>query len=326
MKGKAPIETKPLRPIKSAWDWIILIVPMLGACGILLALPLLDPSVRPHAFPLCFSGVVLAGILFQMRKAEPVAKLKGLLVTLSALIGFDAYLISGQSFFMLLGLGVTVAVIAWLFASAPPHFRAAFKRFQAGDMDGALQLVNQTIQARPNAWEAYQLRSLIHLYRTQITDAEQDARIALRLKPNAHLNHNTLGQVLLIQGRYAEAKESFVAAWRLAPDYAETHYNLGLAHYRLGEYADAVEALTIATKAGLPFVQYTFAAHYLLGQSLEALGLSSRAEAAYKSMTRFRGGLEKLIAEVCDKPDYPGIVAARADIADIERRLNSKQG
>jgi tetratricopeptide (TPR) repeat protein len=324
MKRKAPIETKPLRPIKSAWDWVILIVPTLGACGILLALPLLDPGVRPYAFPLCFSGVVLAGVLFQMRKAEPVAKLKGLLVTLPALVGFNAYLMSGQSLFMLLGLGVTLAVIAWLFASTPPHFRAAFKQFQAGDLDSALQLVNQTIQARPNAWEAYQLRSLICLCRTQVTDAEQDARVALRLKPNAHLNHSTLGQVYLIQGRYAEAKESFAAAWRLAPDYAMTHYNLGLAYYRLGEYADAVETLIVATKAGLPFVQYNFLAHYLLGRSLEALGQSSRAEAAYKSMTRFRGGLEKLIDEVCDKPDYPGIVAARADIADIERRLDRK--
>jgi hypothetical protein len=62
-------------------------------------------------------------------------------------------------------------------------------------------------------------------------------------------------------------------------------------------------------------------AHYLLGRSLEALEQQDRAEQIYQAMKRYRDGFERLAASVRDKPDYPDMVLAKADMADPERRL-----
>ncbi len=98
------------------------------------------------------------------------------------------------------------------------------------------------------------------------------------------------------------------------------NHNLGIACYRLGEYAAAAEALAKATRIELPASQKLWV-YYLLGRSLEALGHQDRAEQTYQAMQRYRDGLEKLADSLRDKPDYPDIALARADIADLERRL-----
>jgi tetratricopeptide (TPR) repeat protein len=231
--------------------------------------------------------------------------------------------VSNQFLFVLLGAVPVLALVFWPILSSwsqlPSHLRPVLKEFQAGNVAQALLLVNQSIQAYPETWQAYQLRSVIHYSRLQVAEAERDARTALKLKPDSFYNHNALGQALLIQGRYIEAKEAFSEALRLAPKQAMNH-NLGIACYRSGEYATAVEALAKATQTELPASQKLWV-YYLLGRSFEALGQQDRAEQTYQAMQRYRDGFEKLVDSVRDKPDYPDIALVRADIADIERRL-----
>jgi tetratricopeptide (TPR) repeat protein len=215
-------------------------------------------------------------------------------------------------------------MIVWPILSSwshlPSHLRPVFKALQAGNSEQALLLVNQSIKAHPDAWQAYQLRSVIHYSRLQIAEAERDARIALKLKPDSFYNHNALGQALLIQGRYAEAKAACVEAVRLAPAQDVNHFNLGIACYRLGEFTPAIEALAKGAQSRLPSAQKLWA-HYLLARSLEVTGQNERAAQTYQAMKQYQDGLARLAESLRDKPDYPDIALARADIADLERRL-----
>ncbi|MEZ4518896.1 MAG: hypothetical protein R3C44_19440 [Chloroflexota bacterium] len=48
-----------------------------------------------------------------------------------------------------------------LLLTTPISYRMARRRFFAGDMSMALDLVDKSIAARPDFWESYQLRALI---------------------------------------------------------------------------------------------------------------------------------------------------------------------
>lgn len=316
MKPKTPIEPRPAKPLP---------MPVLLAVILCLALVLyLFPQAIDHAFPLALGVVVVIIIVFQMSRSTPAARQRMALI-LPLLAGLAISWITGQVLFAVLGTIILIAAIVWPIlkarAQVPPYLQPALNELQTGNLHQALQLVNQSIQVHPESWQAYQLRSTIHCLRMQILEAEQDARTALKLKPDSFYNYNALGQALLIQGHYAEAREAYAEALQLAPEQATNHYNLGIACYRLGEYSTATEALTKAIQAELPLSQQLWA-HYLLGRSLEILNQQDRAKQIYQNMNRYRNGLEKLTDDTHDKPDYPGIVLARADIEGIKRQLS----
>jgi TolA-binding protein len=133
--------------------------------------------------------------------------------------------------------------------------------------------------------------------------------------------YNTLGQVYLAQARFAEAEAVYAEAVERAPDNDLYHYHLGLSRYRREKYRPAAEALARATRGSLPRAMYDLAAHYYLGQCLEALGEPDAAAEAFAAMSHFRGGLAALRRQLRNQPPYPHLEQMRADAADMAARL-----
>ena len=185
----------------------------------------------------------------------------------------------------------------------------------------ALQLANDLVYTRPQNWLAYHLRSITLLALFRLSDAEKDARMAVRLNPKAHFSYGSLGAILLEQGRYEESKQAFGEALQLGDDFVINHYNLGFVCHRLQEHEASIQYLTTAVRKGLSTPQHMLLANYFLGRSSEALGQSSQAIKFYKAMARYVKGLDQLV-NVNNPPGFPEVLALKADVANIERILS----
>lgn len=283
-------------------------------------------ALTPREFESIVALVVGAGLvgflLFWTRRTELRLRLIAVLAALPALAGITAAMISGRSRYAVIGVAFTfLLLVLQRMLSTPGSYRAAYRRFEAGDTERALQLVDKALGARPDYWQSYQLRALIHLLHGDFGAAEQDARRAIEHQPGAHQSYNTLGQVYLAAGRFADARDSYQEAIGLAPDHAMYHYYLGFNQYRLRDYGPAAKALAAAVAGSLPVVEYELLAHYYLGQSLAALGEPEQAAHAYELMTNFADGVERLHEQLDGQPEYTHVALLRADLEDLEERL-----
>ncbi len=267
-----------------------------------------------------FSLVVY--LLYWTRKERRSLQIIAVLFALPALAGITWGMIQGNLGYTFVGLSVT-AVLLFLqrLLNTPISYRAAYRHWTQGQYDSALDLINRSIEARPDFWQSYQLRALIYLMNMNFQHAERDARAALERKPNAHPVYNTLGQIFLAQNRFAEAEDAYAAALELAPDYALYNFHLGLSRYRMEKYRPAADALVAATQGTLPLAEHDVQAYYFLARSLEQLGETAKAREAGELMARFRDGLTALRRDLENQPDYPHVELLRADVAEMRRRL-----
>ena len=283
-------------------------------------------ALAPGEFNIVVALVIGAGLLIFLliwtRRIQPRLRLIAVLAALPALAGMTAGVISGRSRYAVIGIAFTfLLLVLQRLLSTPGSYRAAYRRFQAGDTGRALQLVNKAIAARPEYWQSYQLRALVYLLHGDLAAAEQDAGHAIERQPEAHQNYNTLGQIYLAERRFADARDVYQEAIRLAPDHAMYYYYLGFSHYRLQAYTAAAGALTAAIGGTLPVVEYDLLAHYYLGCSLEALGETAAAAGVYAAMANFAGGLERLHEQLDDQQGHAHLDLLRADLAGLEERL-----
>lgn len=267
-----------------------------------------------------FSLVVY--LVYWTRKERRAVQFTAVLFALPALAGITWGMIQGNLGYTFVGLGAT-AVLLFLqrLLNTPISYRAAYRQWVQGNQAAALALISRSIAARPDFWQSYQLRALIHLQAMRFPHAEKDARTALARKPNAHPVYNTLGQIYLAQNRFAEAEEAYAAAWELAPDYALYNFHLGLSRYRLEKFRPAAEALAAATQGTLPLAEHDVQAAYFLARSLEQVGEMAKAQEAWELMARFKEGLAALQRDLEKQPDYPHLALLRADAAAMRQRL-----
>jgi len=260
-------------------------------------------------------------LLWSSRDASWGLRLLALLVALPAVIGASVGLVSGSLAAALLGMGLTLLLLVLLrFFSTPLSFRAAYGRYRKGDLEGALEMVDKSVAARPDFWESYQLRAMIHLAMLQLGYAERDARQAVLIRPDADAAHNTLGHVYLAQERFDMAEEAYGRALDLSPGYALYLYHLGLAEFRQGKYADAAESFVAATQGTLPTGEYDLQARYYLARSWEETGEPEAAAQAEAQLAKFAYALEPLQESIAAQPDYPHVELVRADMTDLAAR------
>lgn len=282
--------------------------------------------VAPGEFNTAVSAIIgislLIFLVYWTRRAPPSLRFTAILLALPAVAGITVGLISGSASYTLIGVAITfVLLVVQRFLHTPLSYRAAYGRFQAGDMEQALTLINKSIQSRPDFWQSYQLRALIHLLQIDFPRAERDARRAVERGPHAHSAYNTLGQIYLAQMAFAQARDTYLEALRLAPDNALYHYQLGLSYFRLEAFRKAAESFAIAIGRPLLTVEYDLLAHYYLGRSLQALGHEEQAQEAYDNMETAVDGLQNLKAQLRDQPSTPHLALMRTDLADLESRL-----
>ena len=268
-------------------------------------------------------GLLLFFYLFwSTRGAGWGTRLLALAMAVPAIIGISYGLAYGSTSYALLGVGLTMLLLVLLrFFQTPLSFRAANANFRRGDLQGALELVDKAIDARPDFWESYQLRAMIHLSNMHLTHAERDARQAITINPKAHPVYNTLGHIYLAQERFADAEKTYGRALDLAPGYALYLYHLGLSEFRQGKYRDAAESFAAATQGTLPTAEYDLQARYYLACALEEIGMTEQARAARAQMVKFAYGLEPLQKRLERQPDYPHLEQMRIDLADLAEQL-----
>jgi len=267
--------------------------------------------------------VLLIYLIWSTRKAGWRLRVLAIIVAIPAILGIAYGLVNGSIVEPLIGIGVTVGFLALLrFFSTPVSYRVASRRFNEGDLEAALDLINRSIEARPDFWESYQLRALIYLAMLSFSHAEKDAKTAIELNPKAHPVYNTLGLIYLAQERFAEAEDVYGRALDLAPGYALYLYHLGLSEYRQGKYADAVDSFIAATYGTLPLMAYDLQNAYYMTRSLEEMGNEEGAQTAVEQMEKYGDALPSLKRQVTNLPDYPHVSQIRADVVDMEQRLN----
>jgi tetratricopeptide (TPR) repeat protein len=190
-------------------------------------------------------------------------------------------------------------------------------------MENALELVDKAIVARPDFWESYQLRALIHLTELDFSRAERSAKEAITRKPDAHPVYNTLGQVYLAEAKFSKAQSTFERALALEPGNALYRYHLGLCQYRQGEYRDAAATFIEAISGSLRFLEYELQAHYYLWCCLIALKETEQAQTVHEKMQAFAEGVSLVQVQLADQPDYPHLPDLQKDAEDMSQQFGS---
>ena len=326
MTNSDPSKRKSTRHIMRSQMSTSLLLPIALGLTILfggVVVALFAPWSFMNSIAFIIVSVLLIYLLWSTRKAGWRLRILAILLALPAIAGIAIGLVNGRIIEPLIGVGVTALLLASLrFFNTPISYRAAYRRFRAGDLDAALDLISRSIEARPDFWESYQLRALIYLSLLSFDHAERDAKAGLELKPKAHPILNTLGLIYLAQERFAEAEDAYGRALDLAPGYALYLYHLGLSEFRQQKYQDAVESFIAATQVTLPLREYDLQNAYYLTRSLEEVGNQEGAQAAAEQMERFRDGLVPLKRQAANLPEYPYADQIRADVTDMERRLS----
>ena len=262
-------------------------------------------------------------LLWSTRGASWKLRVLALVLAIPAIIGISLSLVNGTLTEAFVGVGITaVSLIVLRFLHTPISYRVAYRHFRNGQMQEALEIINKSINARPDFWESYQLRSLIYLSQMSLDHAEKDAKEAIELNPKAHPVYNTLGQVYLAQERFADAEEAYSSALDLAPGYALYLYHLGLCEFRRQDYAESAQSFAAASQGTLPLIEYDLQNAYYLTCSLEEIGDEANAELARQQMAKFRDGLPLIQKQLENQPPYPHLELMRADAADLAQRLS----
>lgn len=284
--------------------------------------------VAPGQFDQLVSAFIALGLavyLFfhiRLQRYGRADQIVAMILAIPAITGIAFGLFRGSALYAITGVCLTLLLLGLRqLLTTPISYRLAKRRFFAGDMTSALDLVDKSIHARPAFWESYQLRALIYLSSMRFDLAESDARTALTLRPDAHPAYNTLGQLYLATNRFGEARSAYLKATELAPKNPLYQYHLGLSEYRLENYRASAEALAAATRLGLPYVTYELLTYYYLLCSLEKNHETEKAEEVADDLPKFREGLAQLKEELAHQPDFPHLPLLKKDLKDLEERL-----
>lgn len=304
-----------------------LLWPVLISVGIWLA-GLVIWLVAPGRFDVLVSALIAVGLLVYLiyyQRTQRLGRgeqLVSLFLAAPAILGITFGLVEGQAVYAITGVSLTLLLLgAQRVLTVPLSYRLARRRFLAGDNAIALDLANKSIAARPDFWETYQLRALIHLSELRFAPAERDARKALQLRPDAHPVYNTLGQLYLADNRFSDARVAYQQAISLTQSNPVYHYYLGLSEYRLERWRASAEAFADAIRGNLPYVTFELQAYYYFGVALEILGETEKAEEVFADMVKFKEGLAPLKEQLSVQPDFPHLPLLQRDLKDLETRL-----
>ena len=160
--------------------------------------------------------------------------------------------------------------------------RAAEKKAESGDADGAIALLKEALQLDPQNARAHHVMAMIDFNAGRLDEArdgiiqastydnedpelhancaaimnicdrpmeaEAAARHAIELAPDMAEGHCNLGVALEAQGKYPAAREELIKATQLRPGYPEALISLGNLDYRLGDYVTSAEAFAEAVR------------------------------------------------------------------------------
>jgi len=108
-------------------------------------------------------------------------------------------------------------------------------QIEKGDVDGAMEKYEQSLQLNPDYPEAHYNLGRALLQQGRIDDAIRECEVALKLLPNEPDAHVVLGNAFLAKDDLDQAAREYVKALTVRPDDANAHYNLGLVWQKKGD-------------------------------------------------------------------------------------------
>jgi len=156
--------------------------------------------------------------------------------------------------------------------SLPQIFQLVEQHRMAGRLADAENLCRQVLQARPE-----NLLAIVYHQAGDNNGAVELLHRAIAAKPDNALFHCNLIEVARLAGRLEEAIAAGRQAIALRPDYAEAHNNLGIAYYDRDDMDQAVACYREAIALKPSFAQ----AHSNLGNALRAQQQLEEAISAY---------------------------------------------
>lgn len=248
-----------------------------------------------------------------------------LLLIIPIITALIAYFLTEQLIYTAAAFVVGYLVVGGLrFLLMPPHVHQAARLYQRGDLEGALELTEKAIAARPQRWEPHYLRALIRFSDSDLPSAEESALNAIEKQPDEAAAHLILGQVLFAQGRYAAAKETFDAAMTHGGKEGVHQYHAGAAAYRLGDYSKALPRLELALRLGLDNAQLRLLATYYVADCLQETGKHDEAAGYFEQLAGFSDELGNLRRDLQLVADYPERTALSDDIRAIAKFVPAK--
>jgi len=132
------------------------------------------------------------------------------------------------------------AVLALTPDDADTLHRLGLLRYQAGQPDAAVPLIEQALRLKPDLAPAHVSLGVVRFALDQPAAALDDFSRALALAPDYLQALNNRGNAYSLLGRPADALLDFDAALRLQPNLAEAWTNRGVVLERLGRIEDAL--------------------------------------------------------------------------------------
>ncbi|HEY0407871.1 MAG TPA: tetratricopeptide repeat protein, partial [Pyrinomonadaceae bacterium] len=152
-----------------------------------------------------------------------------------------------------------------------------------GRWNEAVEAFAELANRQPDSVEVAYFYALSLYNAGRVSDAEREARRALRLDAGTSAAHTLLGIILASRGGSdTEAAEALSQATALDPASFDAHFYLGRVQYALRDYQAAAKALRAATALNPRHAE----ARFFLGTALESAGESEAALVEYQELVR----------------------------------------
>jgi serine/threonine-protein kinase len=146
-----------------------------------------------------------------------------------------------------------------------------------GRVDEAVAEWRKALALRPNNWQVLSDMGLALYQAARYDDAEAAYQQLIELRPDNVIGYQMLGTVNQVRGRNDEALAFYEKAIAISP-VPQALSNMGALYHRRGDYGRAVDAY----RRALEQRPNAAATHRNLGDSLQRLGRSAEARAAYR--------------------------------------------
>ena len=121
---------------------------------------------------------------------------------------------------------------------------AGILRFE-GSIEAALGEIDKAIALEPNNADSYVSKAQVLIYTGRSEEAEQSARLAMRMNPHYEPDYlQALGRALFFQGRYEEAAKTLERIIKRQPERGRAYMRIAAAYGHLGRLEDAKAAVT----------------------------------------------------------------------------------
>jgi tetratricopeptide (TPR) repeat protein len=131
---------------------------------------------------------------------------------------------------------------------ADEYYRRALEAYRKSDFDGAVEAMNDALEALPNKSEYYAARGLIHLEDGEPEKARADFEESLRRFRYEMLANYGMGVLDYKEGNWDSALQHFLSAHYADQKRPETLYYLALTYHRKGDLVNATNYMVRANE------------------------------------------------------------------------------